>query len=95
VRIPLTRRTLVDEEQLLDHLDLVRLHLPAAFRKPKLLSNKEILLQAEQHAEKLIQAAVAAQILNEMDIIQLAELEAKQIQQQAQQECEVARRDLG
>jgi len=32
------------------------------------------------------------QILNEMDIIQLAELEAKQIQQQAQQECRSCRR---
>jgi len=76
----------VDEEQLLDHLDLVRLHLPAAFRSPSYYPTKR--LQAEQHAEKLIQAAEvrAAQILNEMDIIQLAELEAKQIQQQAQQE---------
>jgi len=88
-----TRRTLVDEEQLLDHLDLVRLHLPVAFRRLKPLSTKkkEILLQAEQHAEKIIQVAEAraAQILNEMDIIQLAELEAKQIQQE--QECEVAK----
>jgi len=51
----------------------------------------------EQHAEKIIQVAEAraAQILNEMDIIQLAELEAKQIQQEAQQECEVAGADSG
>ncbi len=94
-RIPLTRRTLVDEEQLLDQLDLVRLHLPAAFQEAQVIiqQKKEILLQAEQHAEKIIQAAEvrAAQILNEMDIIQLAELEAKQIQQQAQQECEAAK----
>jgi len=44
---------------------LVRLHLPAAFQEAQLLFNKKILLQAEQHAEKLIQAAEvrAAQIL--------------------------------
>jgi len=69
----------VDEEQLLDHLDLVRLHLPVAFRRPAIIHQKRKFSQAEQHAEKIIQVAEAraAQILNEMDIIQLAELEAK------------------
>jgi len=81
----------VDEEQLLDHLDLVRLHLPAVFQAC-LLSKKEIPPQAEQYAEKKIKVVRAVQILNEMDIIQTSrELEAKQIQQQAQQECEVAK----
>lgn len=105
-RVPLTRRTLVDEEQLLDHLDLVRLHLPTAFQEAQAIiqQKKEILLEAEQRAEKtLLEAkqyaeeilqtaeARAAQILNEIDIIQLAELEAKHIQQEAQQECEAAK----
>jgi len=82
----------VDEEQLLDHLDLVRLHLPVAFQE-KPLSNKKRNSYRQNNAEKIIQVAEAraAQILNEMDIIQLAELEAKQIQQEAQQECEVAK----
>jgi len=77
-RIPLTRRTLVDEEQLLDHLDLVRLHLPVAFQEASSHYPTKRKSQAEQHAEKIIQVAEAraAQILNEMDIIQLAELEA-------------------
>lgn len=92
--VPLTRRTLVDEEQLLDQLDLVRVHLPSAFQEAQAIvqQKKEIILQAEQHAERIIQAAQvrAAQILNEMDIIQLAELEANQIRQQVQQEYEAA-----
>ncbi|MBW4638986.1 MAG: DivIVA domain-containing protein [Gloeocapsa sp. UFS-A4-WI-NPMV-4B04] len=91
--IPLTRRTLVDEEQLLDQLDLVRVHLPSVFQEAQAIvqQKKEIILQAEQHAERIVQAAQvrAAQILNEMDIIQLAELEAKQIRQQVQHEFEV------
>jgi cell division septum initiation protein DivIVA len=92
--IPLTRRTLVDEEQLLEQLDLVRLHLPKAFQEAQAIvqQKKEIILQAEQNAQRILQAAQvrAAQLLNEMDIIQLAELEAKQIRQQVQQECEAA-----
>ena len=104
-RIPLTRRTLVDEEQLLDHLDLVRLHLPEALQVAQAIvhQKEEILLQAEQyaeeirlraeqHAEEIIQVAEArsVQILNEMDIIQLAEMEAIQIKREVQQECAAA-----
>jgi len=58
----------VDEEQLLDHLDLVRLHLPVAFRKLKLLSNKKE-ISRQNNMLKLIQAA-EARTANEMDIIQ-------------------------
>lgn len=92
--IPLTRRTLVDEEKLLDQLDLVRLNLPTAFQEAQAIvhQKKEILLQAEQYAQEIIEIAQnkAAQILNEMGIIRQAELEAQQIRQQVQQECEAA-----
>ena len=90
-RIPLSRKTLVDEERLLDQLDLVRLNLPTVFQEAQAIvqQKQEILLEAEQYAQDLIQAAEAraAQILNEMDIIRDAELQARQIQQQVQQEC--------
>lgn len=92
--IPLTRRTLVDEEQLLDQLDLVRLNLPKVFEEAQAIlhQKKEILLQAEQYAQQIIEAAEAraAQILNEMDIVRQAELQANQIRQQVQQEAEAA-----
>lgn len=91
LHIPLTRRTLVDEEQLLDQLDLVRLNLPAAFVEAEeiVLQKEEILRQAEQYAEQIIAAAEqrADQILSEMDIVQQAEIEAQQIRQQVQEEC--------
>lgn len=93
-RIPLSRRTLVDEEQLLDQLDLVRLNLPAAFNEViQIVQQKdEILLEAEQYAQEMVEAAErrAAQILDEMGIIRQAEMEARQIRQQVQQECEAA-----
>lgn len=91
-RVPLSRRTLVDEEQLLDQLDLVRLNLPAAFQEAEAIvqHKEEIFRQAEQYAQEIIVAAErrAAQIKDELGIVRQAELEARQIRQQVQQECE-------
>jgi cell division septum initiation protein DivIVA len=94
-RIPLTRRTLVDEEQLLEQLDLVRLSLPEAFHEAEAVvrHKEEILVQAETYAQELLEQAErrAAQMLNETGILRQAEQEAQQIRQQVQQECEVAK----
>ena len=93
-RIFLTRRTVIDEEQLLDQLDLIRLNLPSAFQEAtEIVRNKEeILLEAEQYAQEIIEAAErrAAQILDEMNLMRQVELEIQQIRQQVQQECEAA-----
>jgi len=90
-RIPLSRRTLVDEEQLLDQLDLVRLNLPSAFQEASdiLRQKEEILLEAEQYAQEIIETAErrATQILDETNLVRQAELEVQQIRQQVQQEC--------
>jgi F0F1-type ATP synthase membrane subunit b/b' len=91
-RIPLTRRTLVDEEKLLDQLDLVRLSLPAAFAEAEAIvqQKEEIILQVEEYGQKLLEAAEerAAEILDETGIIQQAQREAEMIRLQVQQECE-------
>jgi F0F1-type ATP synthase membrane subunit b/b' len=91
-RILLSRRTLVDEEHLLEQLDLVRLNLPAAFQEATEITRhkEEILLEAEQYAQEIIESAErrAAQILDEMNLIRQAELEVQQLRQQAQRECE-------
>lgn len=93
-RIPLSKRTLVDEEQLLDQLDLIRLNLPTAFQEAaEVVRHKEDLLsEAEQYAQEILETAErrAAQILDEMGLIRQAELEAQQIRQRVQQECEAA-----
>ncbi|HEY9700123.1 MAG TPA: ATP synthase F0 subunit B [Trichocoleus sp.] len=91
-RIPLSRRTLIDEEQFLDQLDLVRLNLPGAFQEATdlILHKEDLLLDAEQYAQEIVAAAEqrAAQILDEIGIIRQAEIEAQRIRQQVQQECE-------
>ncbi|MFM9266733.1 DivIVA domain-containing protein [Tychonema sp. BBK16] len=91
-RIPMTRRTLVDEEQLLDQLDLVRINLPIAFQEAELIiRHKDDLLQeAELYAQEIIEAAEqrAAELLNDMGLIQQAKVEADQLRQQVLLDCE-------
>ncbi|MBF2078757.1 MAG: hypothetical protein IGR76_09605 [Synechococcales cyanobacterium T60_A2020_003] len=92
-RIWLSRWTMVDEEKILQQLDLLRLHLPSAFREAtEILRNKdEILAEAEEYAQDIIRAAEqrAAEVLNEMGLVRQAEMEANQIRMQIQQECQL------
>ncbi|CDM94489.1 MAG: DivIVA domain-containing protein [Limnospira sp. PMC 1291.21] len=91
-RIPLTRRTLVDEEQLLDQLDLIRLNLPSAFQEADIIvrHKDEILQEAEEYAASILQNAEqrATQLFNETGIVQRATEEADRLRQQVQIECE-------
>lgn len=93
-RVPLSRRTMIDEEVLLDQLDVIRLSLPDAFEQAELIVRQkdDILVQAEQYAQEIIASAEqqAAQILNETGILRQAEYEAQQIRNQVNQECELA-----
>ena len=91
-RIPLTGRSLVDEEKLLEQLDFIRLSLPDAFQEAVLTiqHKEEILLEAEAYGQQMVEAAQAkrAQVLNESDIIRQAEQQTEQLTRQVQQECE-------
>ncbi|WP_313898097.1 hypothetical protein, partial [Nodosilinea sp. LEGE 07298] len=91
-RIPFSGRTLVDEDQLLDQLDAIRLDLPPAFRQAvQILQQRNALMaEAEHYAQELIAAAEqqAAQILDELGIVRQAEQMAQQIKTQAQQDCD-------
>ncbi|WP_082803707.1 MULTISPECIES: DivIVA domain-containing protein [unclassified Anabaena] len=91
-RIPLTGRTLVDEEKLLEQLDFIRVSLPSIFQEAAVIlaQKDEILLEAEEYGQQLVDAAVAkrAQILAESDIIRQAEKDAEQLRRQVQQECD-------
>jgi cell division septum initiation protein DivIVA len=90
-RIPLTRKTLIDEEVLLDQLDQIRFSLPSVFQEAQAVveQKKEILLQGEKHAQEIIQAAEAkaAQLLNETTLVRQAETAAQEIRQQVEQDC--------
>ncbi|MBE9138729.1 hypothetical protein IQ254_16265 [Nodosilinea sp. LEGE 07088] len=91
-RVPFSGRTLIDEDQLLDQLDAIRLNLPPAFRQAvQILQQRNTLMaEAERYAQDLIAAAEqeAAQMLDELGIVHQAEQMAKQIKGQTQQECD-------
>ncbi|MGL6281166.1 MAG: DivIVA domain-containing protein [Microcoleaceae cyanobacterium] len=91
--IPWIGRTLVDEEKLLDQLDMVRLNLPVAFQEAEVIvrHKEEIIREAQLYAEEVITAAEerAAQILNEMGLVQQAKQESDQLRQQVQMECDL------
>jgi hypothetical protein len=94
-RIPLTRRTLIDEEQLLYQLDMVRLAMPTAFQEALdiIRRRNQIVMDAERYAHDVIDAAQrqAAQILDETGLVSQAEAEANQIRQRVHEECAAAR----
>ena len=94
-RVPFSGRTMIDEDQLLDQLDAIRLNLPPAFRQAVdiLQRRNAIISEAERYAEDLVAAAEqqAAQMLDELGIVRQAEQMAQQIKGQAQQECDSLR----
>lgn len=94
-RVPFSRRTLVDEDRLLEQLDRIRLNLPSAFRDAiKIVQQQNgILAEAERYAQEIIKAAdqEAARRLDDVGIVQQAEAQAQKVRQQLQQECDVLR----
>jgi vacuolar-type H+-ATPase subunit H len=94
-RVPLTGKTMVDEEVLLEQLDAIRLSLPEVVTTAReILEYKhQIVREAQQQAQQVLDEAshCAAQISNELGIVDRAEQEAKQIRQMALGECEQIR----
>jgi predicted GNAT family acetyltransferase len=94
-RLPLTGKTMVDEEELLEHLDRIREQLPEVITTAQeILQYKERLMrEAQQQVQQILAEANqrAYQVANELGIIDRAEQEAKQIRQLAISECEQLR----
>lgn len=93
--IPFTRYTVVDEDQLLDYIELVQYNLPKAFDlAAKIIERREnIIEEAKEYAQEFVLAAEqqAADILDQHELVQQAEMQAMRIRQQVQQECDSAK----
>lgn len=96
LKVPLTGRTFIDEEQLLTQLLAVERSIPETIRAAEKVLNQrdEIIARAKQYAQELVKSAEkrAAQIADEQTIIQQIEVEAQQLRNQVQQEVEEIRR---
>lgn len=94
-RVPLTGRTMVDEEALLERLDAIRLSLPEviATAQEVLQYRHQIIKEAQQQVQQILAEANqrADEVANELGIVERSEQEANQIRQVAITECKQLR----
>jgi cell division septum initiation protein DivIVA len=94
-RVPLTGKTIVDEEELLTQLDLIRSSLPEIVAiAQQILGYKDLLIRdAQQEVKQMLSEANqrAFQVTNELGIIDRAEQEAQRIRKITLSECEQLR----
>lgn len=95
VKIPLTGRKIVPEEDILHHLEQIEQKIPeTVLTAERLLAKRDdIINQAQKFSQEIIQGAErkAAQIADELRIIQQAEMEAQKIRETVQRETEAMR----
>jgi F0F1-type ATP synthase membrane subunit b/b' len=93
--VPLTGKTMVREEELLEQLDLIRLSLPEVVATAQeIIQYKDQLIgEAYQQVQQILADANqrAYQVTNELGIIERSEQEARQIRQMAIAECDQLR----
>ncbi len=94
-RLPLTGKTMVNEEEILEQLDAIRLDLPEiiAIAQEIVRYKDRVVSEAQQQVQQILAEANqrAYQVANELGIIERSEQEASQIRQIAIAECEQLR----
>ena len=74
-RVPLTSRSLVDEQEFIDILDQIRSSVPEEVRQAKRLSQEKekVIQQAQAEADKILNAAreQATALLQENELVRL------------------------
>jgi F0F1-type ATP synthase membrane subunit b/b' len=90
--VPLTGKTMVREEELLEQLDLIRLSLPevVATAQEIIAYKEQLISEAYQQVQQILADANqrAYQVTNELGIIERSEQEARQMRQMAIAECD-------
>lgn len=96
-RVPLTSRTLVDEPEILDIIDQIRLSIPEEIKAAKRLTEErdEVLSAARVEAERIMQEAdtQAAERVGEHHLVRSAEARAADIQDRALEQAAQIRRE--
>jgi hypothetical protein len=91
VSVPLTSRILIDQEQCLDALEILRANLPWEMLEAKriLAAQEAVLEQAEAEAEETRQLAErqASFILDQSHLVKMAETRAQEVVEAAEQEA--------
>ena len=95
--LPLTSRTLVDEQEVLDILDQIRVSIPDEIKAARRVTQErdQILADARGEADRLLRDADAdvAERLSEHHLVRAAEERARQIEDRAIEDTERMRRE--
>jgi cell division septum initiation protein DivIVA len=90
-RVPLTSRTLVDEPEILDIIDQIRLSIPEEIKAAKRLTDQrdQVIADANAEADRILHDAdvQVAQRLSEHHLVRTAEARAGDIQDRALQQA--------
>jgi vacuolar-type H+-ATPase subunit H len=90
-RLPLTARTLVDEQECLDILDQMRVAMPSEIKEARrvIAERDTVLAQARDETERIIRTAEhrASRLVEEHTVVRNAQLRANEIEEQAEQDA--------
>jgi cell division septum initiation protein DivIVA len=96
-RVPLTSRTLVDEQEILDILDQIRVSVPDELKAARRLTQDrdQIIADAHAEAERIIQEAEtqAVERVSQHNLVRVAEGRAADIEERAMLQAADIRRD--
>lgn len=96
-RVPMSAKTMIDEDEFLDIVDQMRIAFPEEIKQAKKIvqDRERIIAQAQEEAKHLIETAKedAARLTNEHAVVKTAQQQAAQIEKQAQ--AEAAARERG
>jgi len=94
-RLPLSSRTIVDEQEFLDIIDQLRVTVPEEIKQARKVSQEKdrVILQAESEADKIINAARerATMMLQENELVRQAQEDARQMLEAAHEQAEEVR----
>jgi cell division septum initiation protein DivIVA len=95
-RLPLSSRTMIDEQGFLDIIDQLRVSVPEEMKQARRFSQERerVMQQAEAEADKIISAAQerATLMLQDNDVVRRADEEARRLLAEADREVEEIRR---
>ena len=95
--LPLTSRTLVDEQEILDILDQIRVAIPDEIKAARRLTQDrdQLLAEARAESDRIVREAdqVVAARLSEHHLVRDAEARAAEIEDRALEEAERIRRE--
>jgi cell division septum initiation protein DivIVA len=95
-RLPLSSRTMIDEQAFLDIIDQLRVTVPEELKQARRVTQERerVMQQAHAEAEKIISAAQerATVMMQENELMRQAEAEARRVVTEAEDEAERVRR---